>query len=220
MYVVLSFALCGKRSIAVISYCLFVPLCTLPATLQAIICKSILVSWSRFINSCFFVCLLVCLFWTVSLWSFEAGWGESHHTETIHNQKWKETLSKQTEEEKDEHDRVTKTVNLKSWAVSLCLVIVNSLDPILTADQQAPSGYCKHTWFSHQDPCPYWMLKALSQKQTLLWHKSQSVLPLFPPVVDKTLGLGDKLNLLVLLLIYKIKQHVLFIYSLSFLKPR
>ncbi len=60
---------------------------------EAIICKSILVSWSRFlIPFSLFVCLLVCLFWTVSLWSFEAGWGESHHTETIHNPKWKEAL--------------------------------------------------------------------------------------------------------------------------------
>ncbi len=127
-------------------------------------------------------------------------------------------MSKQTVEEKDELDRVTKTVNLKSWAVSLCLVLVDSLDPMLTADRQAPSGYCKHMRFSRQDPCPYWMLKALSQKPTLLGHKSL----VSSSVVDllKTLGLGDKLNLLVLLLIYKIKQHVLFIYSLGFIKPR
>ncbi len=141
---------------------------------EAIICKSILVSWSRFFNSFFFVCLFACLFvldcFSLVLWSWLGG-KPSYWNDTQPKMKGS-IMSKQTVEAKDELDRVTKTVNMKSWAVSLCLVLVNSLDPMLTADQQAPSGYCKHMHFSRQDPCPYWMLKALSQKPTLLRHKS------------------------------------------------
>jgi len=113
VYVVLSFALCGKRSIAVISCCLFVPLCTLPATLKKWDANPF---WSLdlalLILVSLFVCLSVCcglyLLGSLKMWGKPSDW---NYTQP----KMKgNIMSKQTIEETDGNNRVTKKLNLKN----------------------------------------------------------------------------------------------------------